>query len=144
MAASQQRPRRDSLDCWRGETNNRMEPDGILTNAEINKKVTTNNRMELAAAIQSLKALKRSCNIEINTDSAYVKNGITSWIPIWKNNNWKTANKKPVKNVELWQELEQEIHRHTTIEWKWVKAHNGNKWNERADLLARGDVQPNT
>jgi len=104
---------------------------------------TTNNKMELRATIEALKALNQSCDIEINTDSAYVKKGITEWIKIWKNNNWKTANKKPVKNEELWKELDSQITRHN-IEWKWVKAHNGNKWNDRADLLARGDVKPNT
>mgnify|MGYP006058929741 CR=1 FL=1 len=96
---------------------------------------TTNNQMELKAVIESLKALKRSSEIIIHTDSIYVKDGITKWINNWKNNGWRTANKKPVKNLELWQELDLLVAKHQ-ISWKWVKGHNGNKYNEIADQLA--------
>lgn len=106
------------------------------------KAETTNNQMELRATIEALKALKRDCEVEIHTDSTYVKKGITEWIHNWKKNGWKTSAKKPVKNADLWKELDSQIGKHN-IEWKWVRAHVGNKWNERADLLARGDVQPN-
>ena len=98
---------------------------------------TTNNQMELKAVIEGLKALKKPSEVIIYTDSQYVKNGITEWIKKWKVNNWKTANKKPVKNLELWQELDCESSKHE-IKWKWVKAHAGNKFNEMVDELARG------
>jgi ribonuclease HI len=91
--------------------------------------LTTNNRMELMAAISALEALKRPSRVELHTDSVYVKNGITSWIHGWKKNGWKTADKKPVKNAELWQRLD--------IDWRWVKGHAGHPENERADELAR-------
>lgn len=97
---------------------------------------TTNNRMELKAAIEALRALKEACVVQLYTDSNYVKDGITQWLPGWKAKGWKTASKKPVKNVDLWQELEQETHRHE-IHWHWVKGHNGHPQNERADELAR-------
>ncbi len=97
---------------------------------------TTNNRMEMMAAIKSLEALKRPCNITLHTDSTYVLKGMTEWLPQWKRRNWKTAAKKPVKNVELWQRLEQAIAQHT-VDWKWVKGHSGIPENERADELAR-------
>ncbi len=96
---------------------------------------TTNNRMEMMAAIQALKALKKSSDIALYTDSSYLKDGITKWIHSWKKNGWKTANKKPVKNSDLWQELEKELERHT-VEWHWVKGHAGHDGNERADSLA--------
>jgi ribonuclease HI len=96
---------------------------------------TTNNRMELTAVIQGLSALKKPCKIIITTDSQYVKNGITQWIFQWKKNNWKTADKKPVKNIDLWQALDELIQSHT-IEWHWVKAHNGHIENEIVDKLA--------
>ena len=96
---------------------------------------TTNNIMELTAVIESLKILKRSCSIIITTDSKYVKNGITSWIYNWKKNGWKTANKKPVKNKDLWIVLDQEVSKHS-IDWQWIKGHSGHAQNERADLLA--------
>ncbi len=96
---------------------------------------TTNNRMELTAAIEALRALKRPCQIELYTDSTYVKDGITKWISGWKAKGWKTAAKKPVKNEDLWRILDDETKRHT-IEWKWVKGHAGNPENERADALA--------
>ena len=97
---------------------------------------TTNNQMELKAVIEALKHIKKSLKIIIYTDSTYVKDGITSWILSWKRNGWKTANKKPVKNAELWQELDSLAMSHQ-IEWRWVKAHNGNKYNELVDELAR-------
>ena len=97
---------------------------------------TTNNRMELMAVIKALEALKRPCNITIHTDSTYVMKGMTEWLPQWKQRNWLTAAKKPVKNVELWQRLEKAIDSHK-VDWKWVKGHSGVPENERADELAR-------
>ncbi len=96
---------------------------------------TTNNQMELVAVIEALKIVKKNLEIVIYTDSVYVKDGITKWIFNWKNNGWKTANKKPVKNLELWQELDLLVVNHQ-ITWKWVKGHSGNKYNEIADQLA--------
>lgn len=96
---------------------------------------TTNNRMELMAAIRALEALKRPCNVVLSTDSNYVRDGITKWIFGWQKNGWKTAAKKPVKNADLWQELLAAIKPHR-IEWKWVKGHAGDPDNERADTLA--------
>ncbi|WP_343528582.1 ribonuclease HI [Sphingomonas sp.] len=97
--------------------------------------LTTNNRMELMAAIQALNALKRPCAVTLSTDSRYVMDGLTKWIHGWKRNGWKTADKKPVKNAELWQALLEAAERHQ-IEWKWVKGHAGHPDNERADKLA--------
>lgn len=96
---------------------------------------TTNNRMELTAAIEALKALKEPCHIALTTDSTYVKDGITKWLSNWKRNGWKTAAKKPVKNQDLWQQLEECVAQHT-VEWLWVKGHSGHPENERADTLA--------
>lgn len=96
---------------------------------------TTNNRMELTAAIEALNALKEPCSVTLYTDSTYVKDGITKWIENWKNNGWRTAAKKPVKNADLWQALDQAVRRHQ-INWCWVKGHNGDEGNERADELA--------
>ena len=96
---------------------------------------TTNNRMELMAAIAGLEALKRSSRVVLTTDSTYVKDGITKWIHGWKRNGWKTAAKKPVKNVELWQRLDSAIAGHD-VEWRWVKGHAGHLENERVDFLA--------
>ena len=96
---------------------------------------TTNNQMEMQAVIEGLKALKEPCNITLYTDSKYVMDGITNWIHGWKQNDWMTANKKPVKNKELWQELDGLVSKHN-IEWKWVKGHAGIPGNERADELA--------
>ena len=96
---------------------------------------TTNNRMEMMAVIQALESLKRPCSVMIYTDSVYVMKGITEWIEQWKKRGWKTAAKKPVKNVELWQRLEQAIHPHE-VKWTWVKGHSGIPENERADELA--------
>ena len=100
---------------------------------------TTNNRMELMAAIEALNALKKPSDVELWTDSNYVKNGITSWIHGWKRNGWKTSDKKPVKNAELWQALDTAQKRHT-ITWRWVKGHAGHEENERADELARAGI----
>ncbi|MFK8041142.1 ribonuclease HI [Congregibacter sp.] len=96
---------------------------------------TTNNRMELSAAIEGLAALSESCEVTLVTDSTYVMKGITEWLPNWKRRGWKTAAKKPVANADLWQRLEAECQRHT-IEWEWVKGHSGHPGNERADALA--------
>jgi ribonuclease HI len=103
--------------------------------------LTTNNRMELTAAIEALNALKRPMVVELHTDSVYVKDGLTKWIHGWKKNGWRTADKKPVKNVELWQALDLAVQRHT-IEWHWVKGHNGDEMNERADELANEGMAP--
>lgn len=102
---------------------------------------TTNNRMELTAAIEALNALKNPTKAELWTDSQYVKGGITSWIHGWKKNGWKTSAKKPVKNVELWQALDEAIKRHD-VSWHWVKGHAGHEMNERADELARTGMAP--
>jgi ribonuclease HI len=96
---------------------------------------TTNNRMELTAVIEGLRALNRACEVEINTDSKYVMQGISEWISNWKRNGWKTAARKPVKNYDLWQQLDQEVASHA-VDWKWVKGHSGNEGNELADKLA--------
>ena len=103
--------------------------------------LTTNNRMELTAAIEALEALKRPCAVDLHTDSQYLKGGITGWIHGWKRNGWKTADKKPVKNVDLWQRLDAAIQRHE-IAWHWVKGHAGNEANEKADELARAGMAP--
>ena len=100
---------------------------------------TTNNRMELIAVIEGLKFIKQNVNIEITTDSMYVKNGISQWISNWKRNGWKTAAKKAVKNKELWVELD-ELVQNLSIEWKWVKGHSGHPGNERADQLANDAI----
>ena len=97
---------------------------------------TTNNRMELTAAIKALEALTKSCRVDLSTDSQYVKGGITGWIHGWKKNGWKTASKKPVKNAELWMALDEACTRHE-VTWHWVKGHAGHAENERADELAR-------
>lgn len=96
---------------------------------------TTNNRMELTAAIKALAALKEPCEVTLFTDSQYVKNGIQTWLADWKKRDWKTAAKKPVKNKDLWQQLDEQSQRHK-IEWRWVKGHSGDPGNERADYLA--------
>ena len=103
--------------------------------------LTTNNRMELMAAISALEALKRPCRVEMHVDSQYVKDGISKWIHGWKRNGWKTAGKKPVKNAELWQRLEAALGKHD-ITWHWVKGHAGHEHNERADELAREGMAP--
>ncbi|CZF80439.1 Ribonuclease HI [Grimontia celer] len=98
--------------------------------------LTTNNRMELLAAIVGLASLKESCNVTLTTDSQYVRQGITQWIHNWKKRGWKTADRKPVKNADLWQRLDTETQRHT-VDWQWVKGHAGHPENERCDELAR-------
>jgi len=108
-----------------------------LSGGEIN---TTNNRMELTAVIEALKALKTACNITLYTDSKYVMNGITEWLENWKKNGWKTSNKKgAVKNIDLWQTLDELVLKHE-IRWVWVKGHAGHIENERVDTLARSEV----
>ncbi|WP_416897606.1 MAG: ribonuclease HI [Minwuia sp.] len=102
---------------------------------------TTNNRMELRAAIEALSALKRPCDVILHTDSIYVKDGITSWLQGWKARGWKTAAKKPVKNEDLWRELDAQNGRHR-VDWRWVKGHAGDENNERADALAREGMAP--
>ena len=102
--------------------------------------LTTNNRMELMAAISALEAMKRPCRVELHTDSQYVKNGITSWIHNWKRNGWRTADKKPVKNEDLWKRLDEALAIHT-VDWRWVKGHAGHEMNERADALARAGLK---
>jgi ribonuclease HI len=97
---------------------------------------TTNNRMELLAAIKALQALTRPCSVELYTDSGYLRGGITSWLASWKRNGWRTADKKPVKNVDLWQRLEAALKPHQ-VKWHWLRGHAGHAINERADLLAR-------
>ncbi|MFD1217880.1 ribonuclease HI [Microbulbifer celer] len=101
--------------------------------------LTTNNRMELMAAIQALTALKQRCKVDLHTDSQYVRQGITAWIHNWKKNGWKTASKKPVKNADLWQALDAAIAEHD-VQWHWVKGHAGDPGNERADALANRGI----
>jgi len=100
---------------------------------------TTNNRMELTAVIRALEALTRHCRVEVYTDSEYVRNGITEWMPNWKRRGWKTADRKPVKNVDLWQALDAAADRHE-VRWHWVRGHAGHPENERADALANRGV----
>ena len=115
-------------------------PDGIVE-LKGGEKSTTNNRMELMAAIEALKSLPEGRAIRLVTDSTYVKDGITSWMANWKRNGWKTAAKKPVKNVDLWQALDAQCVRHQ-VAWAWVKGHAGHAGNERADELARLGMAP--
>ena len=102
---------------------------------------TTNNRMEMLAAIQAFQALKKPTKVRLHTDSTYLKDGITKWIANWKRNGWRTAAKKPVKNADLWQLLEEVMKPHN-VEWRWVKGHSGHPENERADALARQGMAP--
>ena len=120
-----------------------MEGPAVLKERELNggEADTTNNRMELLAAINALEALTRDTEITITTDSAYVKNGVTGWIHGWKRNGWKTAAKAPVKNVDLWQRLDAAQAQHT-VSWRWIKGHAGHAENERADALARAGMAP--
>jgi len=110
----------------------RGETERELSGAE---SATTNNRMELMAAIRALEALTRPCEVTLTTDSQYVKNGITEWLPQWKKRGWKTAGRQPVKNQELWERLEAASARHH-VHWKWIRGHTGHPENERADALA--------
>jgi ribonuclease HI len=98
--------------------------------------MTTNNRMELTAAIMAIEALTRAVKARIHTDSTYLKQGITEWLPVWKRNGWRTSDRKPVKNVDLWRRLESALAAHQ-VEWRWVRGHSGHPENERADALAR-------
>jgi ribonuclease HI len=100
---------------------------------------TTNNRMELTAVIKGLEALKKPCKVHITTDSKYVLSGMTEWLPNWKKRNWKTASKKPVQNVDLWQQLDSLVQKHD-IQWSWVKGHSGHAENEIADQLANQGI----
>ena len=102
---------------------------------------TTNNRMELTAAIAALEALKRPCRVELRTDSQYLRGGVTEWLHNWKRNGWRAADKKPVKNDDLWRRLDAAAERHE-IDWRWVKGHAGDAMNERADALARKGMAP--
>lgn len=104
---------------------------------------TTNNRMELTAVIEGLRTLTRSCDIELHTDSKYVMQGVNEWLSNWKRNGWKTAAKKPVKNIDLWQRLDDEVKRHE-IDWNWVKGHSGVEDNEFADQLANAAIDAET
>ena len=103
------------------------------------EQLTTNNRMELIAVIEGIKSIEKNANIEITTDSKYVKNGINLWIDNWKKNDWKTSSKKPVKNKELWLDLDKLVQNYN-IEWKWVKGHSGHPGNEKADQLANDAI----
>jgi ribonuclease HI len=103
------------------------------------ERLTTNNRMELMAAIRALEALTKPSTVVVHTDSRYVMDGITQWLPRWKKNGWKTSDKKPVKNEDLWRALETECARHQ-VTWRWVRGHTGHPENERADALARGAI----
>jgi len=113
------------------------ETEKTLSGAEHD---TTNNRMELMAAIKGLNAITRPCVVVLVTDSIYVKKGITEWLPNWRKKNWRGANNKPIKNVDLWQQLEAAVGRHHDIDWQWVKGHSGHPENERADLLATSAI----
>ena len=104
---------------------------------------TTNNRMEMMAAIQALESLKRACKVSLTTDSQYVKKGMTEWLADWKRRGWKTAAKKPVKNADLWQRLDMAVQRHQ-IEWHWVRGHTGHRENELADQLANQAIDEMT
>ncbi|MDP1730258.1 MAG: ribonuclease HI [Devosia sp.] len=118
-----------------------LQYNGTVKELKGGEKLTTNNKMELTAAIEALNALRRPCEVHLHTDSQYVKNGLTSWIHGWKRNGWRTADRKPVKNVELWQALDAAVQRHTIV-WHWVKGHAGDEMNERADQLANEGMAP--
>lgn len=140
----------NTVDIWTdGACSGNPGPGGwgaILHYAGVEKELsgaeaaTTNNRMELMAAIQALNALKRASKVRLHTDSKYVMDGVTKWIHGWKKNGWKTADKKPVKNDDLWRLLDEANARHE-VTWKWVKGHSDNEMNNRADELARGAIQ---
>ena len=117
--------------------------DEILKERELNGGAadTTNNQMELMAAISALETLEKPSTLTVVTDSSYVKDGITKWIFAWKKNGWKNASKKPVKNADLWQRLDEAAQRHQ-VTWEWVKGHAGHPENERADELARAGMEP--
>jgi len=118
-----------------------LQYNGHVRELKGGEALTTNNRMELTAAIEALSSLKRACTVELHTDSKYVKDGLTGWIHGWKKNGWRTAAKKPVKNAELWQALDAAVAQHK-INWHWVKGHAGDEMNERADQLANEGMAP--
>jgi ribonuclease HI len=118
-----------------------LQWNGTVKELKGGAELTTNNRMELTAAIEALNALKRGVEVELHTDSMYLKDGLTKWIIGWKRNGWRTSNRKPVKNIELWQALDEAVSRHT-IDWHWVKGHNNDPMNERADELANDGMAP--
>jgi ribonuclease HI len=118
-----------------------LQYNGTVKELKGGAALTTNNQMELTAAIEALSALKRPVAVELHTDSNYVKDGLTKWIHGWKKNGWRTAAKKPVKNAALWQALDLAVQRHT-VNWHWVKGHNGDEMNERADVLANEGMAP--
>ena len=118
-----------------------LEFNGKARELKGGERLTTNNRMELRAAIEALKALTKPCTVELWSDSVYVRDGITKWIHGWKMNGWKTADKKPVKNVDLWQELDAAMARHK-VRFHWLKGHAGHEANERADALANEGMAP--
>ena len=117
-----------------------LNEEKIDTNISGKEQSTTNNRMELMAPIMALRKIKKASKITIYTDSTYLKNGITTWIKNWEKNGWKSTNKKPVKNKDLWVTLN-ELSKDQVIDWKWVKAHDGNKYNEIADKLATDAIR---
>ncbi|MGD9816308.1 MAG: ribonuclease HI [Hyphomonadaceae bacterium] len=139
----------NTVDIWTdGACSGNPGPGGwgaVLHYAGVEKEMsgaeaaTTNNRMELTAAIEALNALKRASKVRLHTDSKYVMDGVTKWIHGWKKNGWKTADKKPVKNDDLWRKLEEAAARHE-VTWKWVKGHADNENNNRADALARAAI----
>jgi ribonuclease HI len=141
----------DTIDIWTdGACSGNPGPGGwgvILSYKGTQKELaggeamTTNNRMELMGAIAALESLTRPCTVALHTDSQYLRQGITAWIHGWKKNGWKTADRKPVKNEELWKRLDAALKQHR-IEWKWVKGHAGDPMNERADELARAGMAP--
>lgn len=142
---------KDRVDIWTdGACSGNPGPGGwgvVLRSKGFEKELydgafdTTNNRMELRAAIEGLMALKRPCHVTLHTDSTYVMKGITEWIEGWKQKNWRTAGRKPVKNADLWQALDEQVARHD-VKWVWIKGHSGNEGNERADELARYGMEP--
>jgi ribonuclease HI len=141
----------DTIEVWTdGACSGNPGPGGwgaILSYKDTQKELcggeamTTNNRMELMGAIAALESLTRPCTVALHTDSQYLRQGITAWIHGWKKNGWKTADRKPVKNEELWKRLDVALKQHK-IEWKWVKGHAGDAMNERADALARAGMAP--
>ena len=141
----------DSVEIWTdGACSGNPGPGGwgaVLKAGEVLKELsggerdTTNNRMELMAAISALETLKRPCAVKLTTDSQYVKGGITTWMKGWKKNGWRTAAKQPVKNIDLWQRLDAACAIHK-VDWRWVKGHAGHAMNERCDVLARGGMMP--
>jgi ribonuclease HI len=116
-----------------------LEYNGQRRELKGGEKLTTNNRMELMAAIQALDALKETCQVTLYTDSSYVMQGLTEWLPGWKARGWRTASKQPVKNQDLWQQLDAAAARHQ-VQWQWVKGHSGHAGNEAADRLANEGV----